>query len=67
MFKDTIVATLCKDVNKKIQVKTVVFQDLLWPGYHECRAFCDDGAAYAALFEGAEQLTKFVLCPKEGK
>lgn len=53
--------------DKNLVVKTMVIQDLLWPGYSECRLFVDNGDVYSAIFVDDEKLTEFVLTPKEVK
>lgn len=51
--------------DKEIVVKTLVVQDLIWPGYAECRLFVSTGEVYSAIIQDDEKITDFVLCPKE--
>lgn len=48
-------------------IKTIVFQQTIWPDVEECRVFLADGDVYAALYREGEKDSLFCLMPKEGK
>jgi len=66
MTKKSISQELSQQLDKVIEVKTLVVQDLIWPEYSECRLFTSDGV-YSAIFHDEERLTDFVLAPQEVK
>jgi len=66
MNKDQITALVQEDLGKKIKIKTVVIQDLIWPGHIEIRAYTDNGEAFSALYENNDKVSKFVPVPKDG-
>ena len=48
-------------------IKTVVFENLPWSDFEQCRVHLADGAVFVALFEAGEKISDFVELPKEGK
>lgn len=50
-----------------IVVKTMAIQDVIWPGYSECRLFTANGDVYSAMINDDIKITDFILCPKENK
>lgn len=64
-MKDEIVKEVCGDMDvKELDIRTVVMQDLLWPGFCEIRAFAADGTVYTALYQDGIKLKPFMVAPK---
>lgn len=64
MNKNEIVKILAEETKNSSEVKTIVHQCLIWPGFYEVRCFCEDGETYTALFNDLdEKLTSFEKAP----
>lgn len=64
MFKSKIEGMIREELeNKDIVIKTVIEQDLIWPGHTEVRAFASDGKEYSCLFEESDKIGVFVEVP----
>jgi len=58
---------LTDDIELKGTLKTIVFQEMLYPGMCECRCFIDNGDVYSCLYEDGDKITPFVLVPPQEK
>lgn len=64
-------AIIYKQLNDDVElesgttIKTIVFQEMLFEGFVECRVFASNGNVYAALYENDDKITKFVFVPKQ--
>lgn len=58
---------LTDDVKIDGVMKTVVFQEMIYPGMAECRCFIDNGEVYSCLYEDGDKITPFVLVPNQEK
>ncbi|WNK14111.1 MAG: hypothetical protein [Microvirus sp.] len=64
MELETIKNLLHTDCPKAAPVKTILFQEMIWPSLVECRIFTSDGAIYACMYENNDKMTKFVKVPE---
>lgn len=63
MYKEML-KRLVSQLGVKVEVKTMVCQALLWPGYYEYRLYCGGDVVYSVLFDEDEnQVTDFCLVP----
>jgi len=66
-YKKMISDELHSDISDAPEVKTIVIQELLWPGMQEHKAFCAGGQTFSALYQGENKLTDFEEVPKQEK
>jgi len=52
---------------KDAELKTIVFQEMLYSGMSECRCFFADGKVYSCLLEDGDKITHFVEVPPQEK
>lgn len=64
-YKKMIQQSLQAEISDCPVVKSVVIQDLIYPGTVEQKCFCEGGAVYARLCEGENEMTGWVLVPPQ--